>query len=102
VQISGIRWIESGNGELPVQLKHGGALPLDTVQDVLGTGRFEGADIANFGSRGVDNLDLITAALGGHFKLTENLTWSLAYERALTHHKGIFQQRFTTALAIEF
>lgn len=101
VQISGIRWIESGNGEMPVPLKHG-ELPLGVVQDALGTGRFEGADIANLGSQGVDNLDLITAAVGGHIKLTEHVTWSLAYERAITNHKGIFQQRFTTALAIEF
>jgi hypothetical protein len=102
VQISGITWIESGNGEMPVQLKHGGSLPLGVVQTALGTGRFEGADIANLGSQGVDNLDLVTAAVGGHIKLAEHVTWSFAYERAITRHKGIFQQRFTTALAIEF
>ena len=37
----------------------------------------------NLGSQGVDNLDLLTAAVGGHIKLAEHVTWSLAYERAI-------------------
>jgi hypothetical protein len=102
VQISGISWIDSGDGSLPIRLKHGGSLDLDTVQGALGTGRFEGADVINLGSRGVDGLDLITAAAGVHVPLGEYVTLSIAYERPITEPKGIFQQRITSALVIEF
>jgi hypothetical protein len=102
VQLSGIRWIESGNGSLPIRLKHGGTLDLDTVQTALGTGPFEGADVVNLGSEQVDGLDLITAAAGVHVPLGEYVTLSIAYERPITEPKGIFQQRITSALVIEF
>jgi hypothetical protein len=102
VQVSGIRWLESGNGSLPIRLKHGGTLDLTTVQGALGTGPFEGADVMNLGSEQVDNLDLLTAAIGVHVPLGEHVTLSVAYERPFTEPKGIFQQRITSALAIEF
>jgi hypothetical protein len=102
VQISGLRWIESGNGSLPIRLKSGGTLDLDTVQTALGTGRFEGADVVNLGSPQVDGLDLITAAAGVHVPLGQYVTLSVAYERPITEPKGIFQQRVTSALVIEF
>jgi hypothetical protein len=102
VQVSGIRWLESGDGSLPIRLKHGGTLDLDTVQTALGTGPFEGANLANLGSEQVDNLDLLTAALGVHVPLGEHVTLSVAYERPFTETKGIFQQRITSALAVEF
>lgn len=102
VQLSGMRWIESGDGSLPIRLKSGGTLDLDTVQNVLGTGPFEGADVVNLGSPQVDNLDLITAAVGVHVPLSEHVTFSIAYERPITEPKGIFQQRVTSALVLEF
>jgi hypothetical protein len=102
VQLSGLRWIESGDGSLPIRLKSGGTLDLDTVQNVLGTGPFEGADVVNLGSPQVDNLDLITAAVGVHVPLSEHVTFSIAYERPITEPKGIFQQRVTSALVLEF
>jgi hypothetical protein len=102
VQVSGLRWLESGDGSLPIRLKHGGTLDLTTVQGALGTGPFEGADVMNLGSEQVDNLDLLTAAIGVHVPLGEHVTLSVAYERPFTEPKGIFQQRITSALAIEF
>jgi hypothetical protein len=102
VQLSGLRWLESGNGSLPIRLKSGGTLDLDAVQNALGTGAFEGADVMNLGSPQVDNLDLITAALGFHVPLGEHVTLSVAYERPITEPKGIFQQRITSALVLEF
>jgi hypothetical protein len=104
VQLSGISWIDSGDGSLPINT-HGaglGTLDLDTVQAALDTGRFEGADVANLGSRGVDGMDLITAAAGVHVPLGQYVTLSVAYERPISHPKGIFQQRITSALVIEF
>ena len=102
VQLSGLYWMESGNGDLPIRLKTGGTLDLSTVQAALDTGRFEGADVMDLGSEGVDNLDLLTAAIGVHVPLAEHVTFSVAYERPITHPTGIFQQRITSALALEF
>ncbi len=101
-QLSGLTWVSSGDGSIPVRLKGGAELPLGTVQDVLGTGRFEGADLMNLGSQGVSGFDLWTWALGGHVPLTERLTFSVAYERPFSHRKGIFKQRVTTGLSIEY
>jgi hypothetical protein len=106
VQVSGLTWVSSGNGEIPIPLKSGivpgDELPLDTVQTALGTGAFEGADLMNLGSRGVNGLDLWTWALGAHVPITDHVTLSFAYERPFSHHKGIFKQRVTTSLALEF
>ena len=63
---------------------------------------FEGADLMNLGSRNVRGLDLWTWALGAHVPLAEHVTLSFAYERPFSHHKGIFKQRVTTSLALEF
>ncbi len=102
VQVSGLRWFNDGDGSLPVDLNIGVTLPIETVTSVLGVERFEGADVLNLGSNGVDNLDLITVAGGVHFALTDRLTLSLAYERPVTEPKGIFKQRFTSNLTVEF
>ena len=102
IQTSWIRWVDSGDGSIPVPLNIGVDLPLDTVQAVLGTGAFEGADLLNLGSRGVDDLDLWTLAIGSHFAITDHITFSVAYERPFSHHKGIFKQRVTTNLSYEF
>lgn len=101
-QISGLQWLESGDGKLPIRLKHGGTITLNDAQVALGTGRFEGADVANLGSTQVDNQSLITWALGIHVPLSDHVTFSVAYERPLTRPKYIFEQRVTSALVIEF
>ncbi len=101
-QLSGLRWVSSGDGELPIRLKNGGTLDLNTVQTALGTGPFEGADVMNLGSQGVAGLDLLTAAIGVHVPLAEHVTFSVAYERPITHPTGIFQQRITSAVVLEF
>ena len=80
----------------------GSELPLDVAQAALGTGAFEGADLMNLGSRNVDGLDLWTWAIGAHVPITEHVTFSFAYERPFSHHKGIFGQRVTTGLTLEF
>jgi len=107
-QLSGMYWIESGGGKLPVRTAIG-TVPLDTAQSINGVcaparpcGSFEGADLVNLGSQGVDNLDLLTAALGIHVPLSDHVTFSVAYERPLTNDKGIFKQRVTSALVFEF
>ncbi len=102
VQLSGLTWVHSGDGKLPVRLRGGAEIPLDTAQDVLGTGRFEGADVIDLGSRGVAGQDLFTWSAGAHLPLGRFATFSFAYERPFSHQKGLYKQRFITALALEF
>ena len=102
VQLSGISWVNNGNGKFPITLKNNSKIPLSAAQAALGTGAFEAADVAVLGSEGISGKTLLTAAVGAHVKLADHLIWSFAYERAVTHYKGIFQQRVTTALAVEF
>jgi hypothetical protein len=102
-QFSGISWIDDGNGGFPVRIAGGGSLPLSTAQAALGTGSFEGADVANLGSASIDGKSLLTWAVGVHVPITAHVTFSAAYERAFGGgYKGIFEQRVTSAVAIEF
>ena len=102
VQLTGQHWVSGGDGSIPVDLGGGVSLPLAPVQALLGVGAFEGADVLNLGVADVAGLDLITAAVGFHYALTERVTFSVGYERPISHHKGIFQQRVTSALTYEF
>jgi hypothetical protein len=105
-QLSGIYWVESGRGELPVRTKLGAFglrdLTLTQAQDATGSGRNDGTAEFNLGSKGVDNNDLITFAVGSHFPINEHVTFSIAYERPITTRKGIFKQRITTGMRFEF
>ena len=101
-QLSGLYWIESGGGKLPINLKNGPTITLSDAQAALGTGPFEGADVANLGSKRVDNQQILTGALGFHIPVSDHVTFSVAYERPLTRPKYIFEQRVTSAFNIEF
>jgi len=101
-QISWIHYIESGSGDRPIQLDGGPEITLSQAQAALGTGSFEGVDLHNLGSTGIDNADFATWALGAHFPLSRHVTFSAAYERPLTNRKDIFKQRVTTSIRLEF
>jgi hypothetical protein len=107
VQLSGMHWVDSGNGSRMVELSAYGQsvvgvqkIPMSTVESIYGP--FEGADVANLGSVGVDGLDYVTAAFGMHVRFLEHITVSAAYEVPVTDHKSITRQRITTAVAWEF
>lgn len=107
VQLSGMHWTDGGDGSLEIPLSKLGqsllgvsSLPVGVVESIYG--RFEGADVANLGTPNADGLDLVTAAVGLHVALVDRVTVSLAYERPITGHKGIFKQRVTTNVALEF
>jgi hypothetical protein len=102
VQLSGMSWTGDGNGEFPITLRNNAQIPLSLAQVALGTGPFDGADVANLGSEDISGKDLLTAAIGAHVMLTDHLVWSVAYEHEISSHEGIFEQRVTTALAVEF
>ena len=101
-QVTGQHWVSSGDGSIPVGFGGGFSLPLAPVQGLLGVGPFEGADVLNLGVDDVAGLDLVTLALGFHYELSDRVTLSVAYERPVSHHKGILEQRITSALVYEF
>ena len=102
IQLSGIYYVESGAGRRGVDLQNGPTITLDQAQHALNTGHFEGVDVLNLGSKGVDNNNYITWAIGAHIPIVKHVTWSFAYERPLTSRKDITKQRVTTAINIEF
>jgi len=101
-QFSWIHYIESGAGDRPIRIDDGPDTTLSGVQDALDTGPFEGVDLHNLGSEGIDNADFATWSLGAHFPLNKHVTISAAYERPLTNRKDIFKQRFTSSVRLEF
>ncbi len=98
--INGIVYVEDGKGTSNIRTSLG-HLPVDTVQGVLGTGRFEGGDITNLGSKDVDGNDLIVGSVGAMFPIHQHVTLGLAYERPLTTRKDIFKQRATASVIFE-
>ncbi|MEN8182229.1 MAG: hypothetical protein ABFS46_06795 [Myxococcota bacterium] len=102
-QLSGIHYIDDGDGKRKVKSLRGAPdLPLNVVQQATGSGPFEGGDLQNFGSRGVDGNDVLTAALGFHVPINPHLTFSLAYQRPITSRKDLLKQRVTAALRWEY
>ncbi len=103
IQFTGKTNIGSGNGKIDVQTNAVGTIPLTAAQNaVLGGERSEAADIINLGSEGVSGKTLITLATGLHVKLWKHLTWAAGYEYAVSGYKGVFKQRMTTTLRLEF
>ena len=45
---------------------------------------------------------LWTLAVGAHIPITKHLTFSAAYERPISRHRGIFKNRMTSNLTLEF
>ena len=55
----------------------------------------EGLDLFNLGSRGVDNNDIVTGALGIKYKPSSNVELGFAWEVPLTDRRDILDDRFT-------
>jgi hypothetical protein len=100
VGLNGLHYLDSGDGSGTIETSLG-RLPIDTVQNALGTGRFEGLDVANLGSRGVEGHDVIGGSLGFRLRLTERLDLGFAYERPLTRRRDLLKQRATLNLLFE-
>jgi hypothetical protein len=104
IELSGIHWTNSGNGGLKLNTSSslGTDVSLDTAQAALGMSRFDGADVANLGSKGVRGENLVTMAWGARFPLNEHLVLGLSYEKALHGKKHLFQQRVTAMATFEY
>jgi hypothetical protein len=112
LQFSGMHWVDAGDGTQEIELSELGesppptglgvpAVPIGAVEALYGQ-RFEGADVVNLGAFGVDGLDYVTIALGMHFRVTDRLTVSAAWETPITKHESITSDRITTNVAFEF
>jgi hypothetical protein len=101
LELNGMVWTRSGDGSANLRTKIG-KVPVKAAQNLLGAGRFEGADYANLGSSGVTGDSLVTMAWGVRVPLTRNISIGAAYERALEGKKNSFKQRVTVATSFEF
>jgi hypothetical protein len=101
VELSGIHWTNSGNGGLNLNTNLGD-VPLDAAQGLLNTGSFEGADVANLGSRSIKGQNLLTMAWGVRVPLDDHTSLGLSYERGLSGKKHFFEQRVTAMATYEF
>ncbi len=101
VSWNGIEYVDNGVGNLPVRLEGGGSLPLATAQQALGTGSFEGVDILNLGSPGVEGEHYATVAVGVRVPFTKRISAGFAYERPVLNRKEITKDRMTLNLVFE-
>lgn len=64
----------------------------------------EGQDLFNFGSTESDGITMVTMGLGGRYKISDRMTYGLAYEFPLTNGQGsnVTDWRVTTDLTIGF
>jgi hypothetical protein len=100
VGLNGLHYTDGGDGSTPIDTALG-QLSIDTVQAALGSGSFEGGDVASLGSRGVEGHDVIGASLGFRVRLTERLDLGFAYERPVTRRRDLLKQRVTLNLLFE-
>ncbi len=54
----------------------------------------EAVDYGNLGSANVDGNDVITAAIGFRYRLTDDVDFGMAWEEPITERKDIFESRF--------
>jgi hypothetical protein len=101
VELNGIYWIDEGDGSQTVKLSNGARLPISAIQAALGTGPFEGLDVANLGSQRMNGKDYISGAAGFRFAVADRISLGLAYERPLTRTRSITKQRATVSVAFE-
>lgn len=102
VAFNGIGYVADGDGGNRIDVRGVGQLPLDTVQSVLGTGGFEGFDVANLGSDGVAGNHVATFAVGARFPVARHWSLGAAWERSISDRRDIFDQRATLMLQYTF
>lgn len=95
VAFNGISYTADGAGTNGIDTDGLGSLPLGTVQAALGTGSFEGFDIANIGSDEVAGNNVVTFAAGARVPLGRHWSLGASYERAISGRRDIFEQRVT-------
>ena len=95
IELNGIHYTKSGDGLNPVARRGGGTIPLGAAQTALGTGPFEGIDIANLGSPGIAGEDVLVMGGGIRVPTTWGVSFAVMYEGPVSSRQDIFEQRFT-------
>lgn len=105
IELNATFWVNGGDGDATLDTSLG-TVPLSAVQDALAAGlaerRFEGADVANLGSKGMAGEELITMAWGLRVPFDSGISTGLSYERVLSQRRDIFEQRFTAMIEYTF
>ena len=99
--LNGLHYLDDGAGTNMVKLASGARLPLATVQNVVGSGRFEGNDVLNLGSNGVEGNDVISVVFGIQRQVNDRWRIGLNYEHPLTRRKDLLQHRIHFSLLYE-
>ena len=81
IEVNGITYVEDGD-----------ALPVN----------FEALDYGNLGASNVDGNTIITGAIGGRLRFSENIHLGATYEAPLTEREDIFDERVTVDLTFRF
>ena len=102
IGFNGITYLSDGDGDNGINVQGVGRVPLGTVQSLLGTGGFEGLDVANLGSDDVAGNTVITIAAGARIPIGDHWSIGAAYERPISSRKGIFGQRVSLAAQFTF
>ncbi len=105
IELNAMVWVNGGDGDATLDTSLG-TVPLSAAQDALAASlaerRFEAADVANLGSKGMAGEELITMAWGVRVPFNNGVSTGLSYERVLSQRKDIFEQRFTAMLEYAF
>lgn len=100
--LNGIHYLDEGDGSHLLKLGSGSRVSLSAVQTLLRTGAFEGLDIVNLGSDGIDGHDFVSWAAGLQVQVRDRLWVGLAYERPLTRRRDIMKQRLQLRVVLGF
>lgn len=100
-EVGGMHYTSSGDGSLGIDTSLG-QLPLSTVQAALGTGPFEGADVANLGSQAISGADIYIGTFGVRAPIGEHVSLGVSYDVPFSERKDIYKQRVSMMLTYEF
>jgi hypothetical protein len=101
VEINGIHYMSEGDGDMPVRLVNGAEIPIDTAFSALGVHPEEGYDVLNFGSKGVDENDIVSFTVGARMQLMDDVSLGVGWEHPITRRKDLLQNRLYINLAWE-
>ncbi|MDJ0868981.1 MAG: hypothetical protein QNK03_22935 [Myxococcota bacterium] len=97
MELSGIVYLDSGDGTYSVRLKGGGSAPLKAIRT-----NFEGNDYANLGNKEVQGNHMMSWAAGVRIPVHRHLILGAAYERPVGDRRDILRQRVTVQATVEF
>ncbi len=107
IELNVTHYVDSGDGSITLNTRIG-RLTLNQTQNALQAlgitkkRRFEGADVANLGSKGMANEEIVTMAWGFRVPFRNGISTGFSYERVLSQREDIFEQRATVMVSYTF